>query len=248
MVVIVPSSWRLEFARKAAMAHDLEKRLRDEKLVKEKREKEERDTSADEQADMLAIVELVLATTDQIDAFTVKLDAYDAATIEALMLNEEELVAVRERIASMLLDAHVLPDGRRVFKTRDGTQVFDQYGSEIAPDELAPEEIADDKPRWEDWLHDQTEEMRLVEERQDLLAFQEKLDDTRERLEDPALTAEDLSALEDELGEAAPDRVKELLGHPEPAPKQERVQDAGAVPEETLDRRIAVASPVPATP
>src|SRR5688572_6312748 len=150
MVLIAPSPWRVEFARKAAIARDLEQRLRNEKLLKDKREREQRDASTDEHADFLAVVDLVLASDHRIEAFTVKLDALDAATVAALMQNEEALIAVRERIATMLLAAHVLPDGRRVFKTRDGTEVFDEFGTAVSAEEITPDQIADDKPRWED--------------------------------------------------------------------------------------------------
>lgn len=196
---------------------------------------------------MLALAELVLASEQQIEAFTVKLDTWDTATVEALMQNEEELLAVRERIASMLLDSHVLPDGRRVFKTRDGTKVFDEFGSEILPDVLSPDDIANDKARWEDLLEARLSANTLEREREELLAYQEKLDDARERLDDdPALTEDDLAALEDELGEAMPARVTAILnreaGGPAPEP------EARAAIEQVRDKLAPQNLPVPSGP
>lgn len=246
MVGIAPSPWRVEFARKAAMARDLEKRLRDEKLAKDKRERDEQEASAAEHADMLAMVELVLASDQHIEAFTVKLDALDAATVEALMQNEEALVAVRERIAAMLLDAHVLPDGRPVFKTRDGTEVYDEFGAVVSAEEITPEEIDDTKPRWEDLQEEIADETRLVAEREDLLAYQEKLDDARERLDDPTLTEDELSALEHELGEATPERVTAILTANVEVPEQAVGGDAAPVAEQ--DKRAPLDLPLPAGP
>ncbi|MEL6933399.1 MAG: hypothetical protein AAFO17_09940 [Pseudomonadota bacterium] len=74
-----------------------------------------------------------------------------AGTVEALISNQEALDAVKERIDVILMRAHALEDGRRVFKTEDGTQVFDQFGEEVGPEVIAPEDIDDSAPRWEDF-------------------------------------------------------------------------------------------------
>lgn len=47
------------------------------------------------------------------------------------MENQVFLDAVRERLDVVLSRAHVLEDGRRVFKTEDGSQVFDEHGAEV---------------------------------------------------------------------------------------------------------------------
>ena len=246
MVIVAPSVWRLEFARKAAIARDLEQRLRDERRSKDKREKEERETRAAEQSGLLSMVEFVLASEQHIEAFAVKLDALDAATVEALMQNEQALIAVRERIAAMLIDAHVLPDGRRVFKTRDGTEVFDEFGTAVSAEEITPEEIHDDKPVWEDFAAELERDAALQREREELLAFQEQLDTARERLDDPALTEDELSALEDELGAVAPERVTAILNRDTGGPEPGQGERASRVPDQ--DRLVPQNLAVPAGP
>ena len=96
-----------------------QRRLREQ--AEERREQAE---SRAEDADLL--VATAIATSEEIARVTAKLDRYDVATIEALQLNEEQLAAVQAEIDHLLLEAHVLPDGRRVFKTEDGTRVFDE--------------------------------------------------------------------------------------------------------------------------
>ncbi|MEQ1953652.1 hypothetical protein [Mesorhizobium sp. CN2-181] len=219
MEPVAQSLWRLEFARKAAVTRELEERLRDDKQLKDRREK---DKSEDQREDgELAAIAEVLASNTEIADFGVKLDTYDAATVDALMANDVDLQAVRDRIEDMMLEAHTLPDGRRVFKTRDGTKVFDENGAELKPEEVDPLEIDNRKPRWEDLLDAKREEAELVDERRDLIEFQEKLDGARERLDDPALTKDELDALDKELGDAMPERVKATLDRDNDRPKPE---------------------------
>ena len=127
METIQASLWRYEFERRAAVSEEQRTRLAFElqqrKIRETKKEQEERD-----ERDFAFIQMMVLATESQIAEFTVKLDRYDAATVEALMQNEVDLKAVQERLDHMLMEAHELPTGERVFKTRDGTRVFDQNG------------------------------------------------------------------------------------------------------------------------
>lgn len=237
---------RHEFARKAAISRELEDRLADEKRIRDKKKEDQERQGIEQETDLLTAVHMVLASDEQIEAFTVKLDEYDAATVEALMANEQDLQAVRERIQTMLLEAHTLPDGRRVFKTRDGMQVFDEFGQEIKAEELRPDQISDDKEKWEDYLGAKDEEVRLAEERKELIEFQEKLDDARERLDDPKLTEQELEALDKELGEAMPDRVKTVLGHDAGEPRQER--DRTTEQDRRPDPTPASAQLVPAGP
>lgn len=48
--------------------------------------------------------------------------------------------------------ALTIDDGRRVFKTEDGVQVFDEFGTEIAPSVLDFELIDASKPTWKNFL------------------------------------------------------------------------------------------------
>lgn len=90
-----------------------------------------------------------MATPTQVEEFEIKLDSYDEAIVTALMENQELLDAVRNEITAMLSQAYVLEDGRRVFKTEDGTQVFDEFGTEVQADEVDPLQIDDSLPTWE---------------------------------------------------------------------------------------------------
>lgn len=71
-----------------------------------------------------------MTSEDRIEQFTVTLDTYDHAIVIALMENQEALDSVNDQIDRLLDRAHVMADGRRVFKAEDGTQVFDEFGQE----------------------------------------------------------------------------------------------------------------------
>lgn len=219
METLIQKSARMEFALRAEISADQRQRLMMEMASRVRREKDEaaKEKKKREDSEFVAAMQMALAPPKAIAAFTAKLDRYDTVTVQALMDNERDLVAVREQIDSMLLRAHTLEDGRRVFKTQDGTRVYDEHGMELKADDIAPESIADDKPRAEDFFGRRSEERRLVEERKGLIEYQEKLDMARERTGDPSLTENELDALDKELGQSAPERVRKLAGDPAPA-------------------------------
>lgn len=142
--------------------------------------------------------------------------------------------------------AHVLPDGRRVFKTIDGQKVFDEHGQELSPDTMDPNGIDDRRPRWEAFKAGLDERAALTHERRQILEYQEKLDETRERLDRGGLTENDLSSMKDELMLAAPERVRRKLDVEEPQANRPANRSAPALEEmEELVRatRLAPAGP-----
>ncbi|MEO0486260.1 MAG: hypothetical protein AAF092_10150 [Pseudomonadota bacterium] len=148
-----------------------------------------------------------IATEIQMQTFQMQLDQYDAATVEALMTNQEALDAVRERLDILLRQAHVLGDGRRVFKTEDGTQVFDEFGEEVGTELIAPEDIDDAAPSWETFSKEKEAEHALATEREQLLEFQEKLDETRAELDGKDVSAGRLEELDAELAALMPPEI-----------------------------------------
>lgn len=151
---------------------------------------------------------MVVATQMQIEAFELKLDRYEEATVAALIENQEQLDAVNARIFAMLNQAYVLDDGRRVFRTEDGTQVFDEFGEEVGPDEIDPALIGDEFPTWEAFQPLLTERNALDAERAQLLDFQERLDQARDRIAEGDIGETELDELDAELAELAPPAVR----------------------------------------
>lgn len=151
---------------------------------------------------------MVVATQMQIEAFELKLDRYEEATVAALIENQEQLDAVNARIFAMLDQAYVLDDGRRVFRTEDGTQVFDEFGEEVGPDEIDPAMIGDEFPTWEAFQPLLTERNALDAERAQLLDFQEQLDEARDRIAEGDISEAELNELDAELAELAPPAVR----------------------------------------
>jgi len=146
--------------------------------------------------------------------------------------NESQLRDVRERIQNMLLEAHVLPDGRRVFRTRDGKQVFDEFGKELGPDVIKADDIARDKPVWEEFRSQRVEEDRLAQERHALQEYQQKLDDARTKVNEGNLTKDDLDQLDKDLDKAMPGTVRDIVQRNE-AQHQQIGSDAPS--QETMD-------------
>lgn len=148
-----------------------------------------------------------MASEAQIRAFSVKLDIYETATVEALIANDRAMEAVQAKIADMLARAYVLEDGRRVFKTEDGTQVFDEFGEEVGTDHIAPGDIDDSFPTWEQYSAEREIERALAEERTQIIEFQERLDEAREEISGGDITEADLEKLDAELADLMPPAV-----------------------------------------
>lgn len=180
---------------------------KDEQERKEKQEERAEKTDLD----LATAVEMIIATEIQIKAFHEKLDKYDEATTRALMENQEALELVREQMDRLLDRAHVLEDGRRVFKTEDGLRVFDEFGTKLDRETIDPDTIDDNAPRWEAYQPLMLEEARFEAQRESLIEYQDKLDDARERSSQEGFTARELEALEAELEADMPPSVAQFL-------------------------------------
>lgn len=138
-----------------------------------------------------------------------RLNDLQVANAEALIANAEAMEVARARLRDMLAQALVLPDGRRIFRTEDGTRVFDEHGEEISGDEVDPSNIADDRPSWEDYQGAKAEEERLEREQKGLQERQEQLDQAAQDLDAGALNEKDLDALEGEFGPGVNDPAQQ---------------------------------------
>ncbi|GAB6843720.1 hypothetical protein HNR00_003400 [Methylorubrum rhodinum] len=215
----VSRSWKEQFAIAAAMREEdikhREKLLRFDARQRTMRE-DERVRTEKRDRETFAAVQAVLATDKQVATFTTKLDRYNEKTVEALMENRIALDEVQTRLDEMLGKAHVLPDGRRVFKTQDGTRVFDEGGIELNADVIDPNAIADERPPWERYKASLDTKTRLEQERSQLHNFQAKSDAAREELDRGNVTADRLDELDAEMQAAMPEAVRRKLGNEGP--------------------------------
>ena len=175
------------------------------------------------QDQMLSLMaEVVMATEIQIEQFQAKIDSYDEATVIALMENQEKLdeiltrlSEVEIRIQDMLDRAYAMEDGRRVFLTEDRTKAFDETGTEVTRDELDFGLVPKNNPTWESLSKAFSEQDGLMAdykqamfEREQILEFQNKIDEARERVADGEISKEELDDLDAELLDAMPPSVR----------------------------------------
>lgn len=180
---------------------------------KKEREKKEQENGRD------GMTAALLGEVDKLDAaeLETQIALHDQAIIEALTENEERLAAADRRVAKLLGEARVLPDGRRVFKTEDGLRVFDEFGQEVGADDVDPQSIEDVRPRWETYSADQKVRDGLIEERQELLEYQGKLDEMQDKLANGEMSQTDLDQLDRLMADDAPDAVRRHLPPDDPA-------------------------------
>lgn len=187
----------------AAAYHKFFARQQEEQRLRRERAEELRSDNAE----FLDAAISVISTSD-ISDFKVELDLYDTATVTALQEKNIALEHVSEQLNPFLAKAHVLPDGRRVFKTEDGQRVFDEHGDELDAQTIEPDEIGDEKPYWEQVEPLVREQHRLIEERAELIRYQAKLDDARERLDAGDLTRAEFEETRETLKADMPDAVR----------------------------------------
>lgn len=199
------------------------------------RDRRERRAVADGKAAEMMDLAVSVLTSTEVAEFSVELDTYDTATVEALQENERQLDFVRERIEALLSKAYILPDGRRVFKTEDGLRVFDEHGLELDAETIDPDVIPEQHPRWEAYKPEFDRFQELERERTRLLEYQSELDDAREQLNSGEMTREEYDELRDHLKDTMPEAVRaHVPGLTNDEPLQER-QVALPQPVEVLD-------------
>lgn len=177
---------------------DREKRLAVDKQEKKKEEKER-------------TFEQMLATAERLADFSIRLDDLDTALVSALMHNGEGLDHAHAQIEAMLDRADKLPDGRRIFKTEDGTRVFDEHGAELPSDVIDLHAVDDHCPHWEPFRALKENEAKLQVERRELLDYQNKLDQARARLDKGGVTNKELDALDADLKSTMPPSFRDDL-------------------------------------
>lgn len=228
-----------EFASRVDAAHF--QRFLQRQLDEQKRRDRKEDVA--QASDGLDMAVAVLTTAETVH-FRADLDRLDTATVAALQDNLERQSYAREQLDDMLDRAYVLPDGRRVFKTEDGMRVFDEYGVEIGPDIIDPDMIADGAPRWEGYDAKKKFLKSLECEQAEILAYQAKLDEARERLDSGKMTREEHDRFREELKAEMPDAVRQQI--PELADDPKAAVAASAAKAAELDFSGDVAPSRPA--
>jgi hypothetical protein len=175
---------------------------------KERQDKAEDRATQDFDAFVAAATVAPPAPPARIEAFDRELTEFEIDVVKALLQNEEAMERVQLKIDKFLERAFVMPDGRRVFRTEDGTKVFDEFGEEVGPEELDPDMIPEGAPTWEAFNEERGTMDRLVKERTELLEYQEKLDAARDEINGGEISEADLDSLEADLIDAMPPSLK----------------------------------------
>ncbi|WP_430436053.1 hypothetical protein [Oceanibaculum nanhaiense] len=170
------------------------------------------------------------------------LDWAETATDKAAKSAQEVIEDIERR-------ATTLPDGSRVYQTRDGKQVFLEDGSELAAEQANGIEWRQDSPVWED-------RQSVLATRDDIAEYDAFLDRSREELQrldknEEGLTLEEqLEATEQirlETTRRMPDFVRD---HAEAEPNLDKLDSlrrrTSSMPEDSPEATSAVApAPLP---
>ncbi|MEM1149528.1 MAG: hypothetical protein AAGI03_03090 [Pseudomonadota bacterium] len=202
---------------------------------KEKADAEKMDTG-----DLVAVAIVSNATAEQVRRLSVRTDLHQQLVIEALQENREALDQSQEALDALLEEAHMLEDGRRVFESRDGTRVVDEFGQVVAPSIVRPEEIEDWRPDAETYLERRDAHMALIREQRELLEYQQELDRMDQQIASGNLSQEELQRMETFMDDNAPAAIRAKL--PETDPASRRL--SGSTEMVDPSRTNAAASPI----
>ena len=195
-----------------------------------------RDRKEDLAEDAGEVLDFAMAVISVADATELRfeLDLYGTGTVAALQQNETELADVQKRLEKVFAKSYTLPDGRKVWKTMGGNEVYDERGEKLDLSVINPADIADDYPKWEAVKPMLDERDLLLNERAEIIAYQDKLDAARDRLDSGEMTRKEFDDLRDELKADMPDAVRAQI--PDMESTQKPDTSADAVPAtETLD-------------
>lgn len=194
---------------------------REKWFIAAKNHKEQRELKAEkaENEFLDLATSAILATEIQVQEFQARLDIYDEATVKALMENTRALEAINERIQQNLKSAHVMEDGTRVFKSEDGTWGIDEHGQRFDSETQNMDAIPETRVTAEEAAIDFDERDLLNRERTEILDYQQKLDEARERSNSDEFTKDELDELDNALEAEMPQAVKRQL--PDYDPSQE---------------------------
>lgn len=180
---------REEFARVARKRVDEQQALERDRSRRKDREADARDD--DLSGDVLATV----ASAERVEQFRNNLDRYDDRLMDMLLENERMLAEVRKQRDTMLQNAATLPDGRRVFKSEDGSRVVDEFGDDVT-DEVNPDSISDELPSLEVFEGVMAKDAALVAHNRQINALQTRLDEGRGLAASGEATNAELDAFE----------------------------------------------------
>jgi len=205
-----------------ALRHEREKWFIASKHQQEQNELKQ-EKAEDEFFDLAASV--ILADPIEVEAFKADLDTYDALTIEAIMENREILEALYLEQDAALENAYQLDDGTYVFKSEDGIRVFDKEGKQLSAEIADPNQIPDHHTTHEAWqdIRNKIHKHEIIDQK--LLDYQEKLDTTRERLDDGELTQDEFDELKDGIKNDMPIEVRRKLPDYDPSQETELTSD-----------------------
>lgn len=219
----------LELARHAKS--DEAATLREEgfRRQSERIEKRQEETRAD-QAETSDLLTAIIASGNPADAARLKkldqrVGLHQNAVIEALQDNQERLDAADLLLRQLLDEAYTLPDGRRVFKSEDGTTIIDEHGVQVGREDIDPDMIDNRYPTAETWLTAKENHQKISQERAELVDYQNKLDQAQTLIDQGGLSDDDFADLDALMTSDVPDAVRSRLPSDDPANRMSSSSD-----------------------
>ncbi len=176
-------------------------RFRKQREHAEQRQRDERTKRKleEEQSDFDDLAQVLMATDDAIAQFRNKLDEYQETVMQRILDLQNKRDQLLTERSALLAGAHVLPDGRRVFRSEDGLTVFDENRNTVSPDLITPSEISDEDTSRKEFLANADKFDAIDKELDEAVTVLEHIDDMQDRLDEGKITASQLDDLKTRL-------------------------------------------------
>lgn len=192
----------IETKRRRRAEEQFEQRRRQDEKTRDERERAE---------DLNDAIAIAYVSDSLISDQLSRIAALQEAVIVALTENQERLEQAQQELNEIQAGAHVLPDGRRVYRTKDGSEVRDEAGAAVDPLVISPGEISLVRPTAEQYETKAAEIERLREERQALFEYQETLDQAEERLSEGEISQAEFDKLKSDLESSMPIALRKQM-------------------------------------
>lgn len=208
-----PIQLRSEFALHAKDRH----RKAHEHLQNMLRNKRVKREAEDDQNDFVDLVQMIMASDESITRFQDKIDEFRNNTVQNILDYQNQLDELKAEKAALLGNAHVLPDGRHVFRTEDGKNVFDEEGHKVDPDVITPSKISAKSTSWDHFSANRDETDKVKSKLNKEVTTLEKIDELQVELDNGKPTADKLKELNEQLDGLMAGSLEQEYAIPDPS-------------------------------
>ncbi|MCV6575106.1 MAG: hypothetical protein OIF58_05160 [Cohaesibacter sp.] len=198
------------FLRRARLKRDQEFHLqRERQQTKDRQERHDQDDNLD------ILLTVAMATEQEVAVFRARLDDYEERATKHILALQRKLDQEMVEKNAMLDQAYILDDGRRVFKIHDEQRVIDEFGQDVSPDIIVPDEVPNHHPDGKLFIGTLNSLSKTHEALEKTIKFRDRVNEMQDEVDQGKISKDRLQELEQEFEDIMPDILKTENAAPE---------------------------------